>query len=344
MTKSLLICTSSMMAIVFGAASPVLAQNHAQQMHRAPLKVNPCLLGSGASGQCSGAMQVTESVQITTSGEVSSGDDQINSQYAQYAAPVANGTCTQAIVQRVPCDGQWAYTSGQSNYAAPVIYSAPQSGTHLQHQVPHGGNYASAPLHQVPAYGYNDGHPSHSEHMNGNTGHYTNGNGNNGGMANSVSVYGNNANGYNSYSTNNSYGNAVYGNTVYTDTGYVVSPAAPNYGPGYAPNGYAPNGYAPIGTAPNGYAPNGMMPLVPGIYAQYPSMPSTGISPSFFYGGTSNGVGFNMQTGYSGGGSSYYSGGSRFSGIAGRTRLTPPGQRTGPNPPPQPPPPPPPPN
>ncbi len=68
-------------------------------------------------------------------------------------------------------------------------------------------------------------------------------------------------------------------------------------------------------------------------------IPSGAIPKSFYFGAIASGVGFPTQTGYLGGGSVYYGGGSRFSGVVGRspTPLIPPGNGKGKAPPPPPP-------
>ncbi|MEK7660657.1 MAG: hypothetical protein AAB680_01285 [Pseudomonadota bacterium] len=107
----------------------------------------------------------------------------------------------------------------------------------------------------------------------------------------------------------------------------MYAPATPpvTYAPPPPPMMYAPQQPAMYAPAPAYYMP--------------PPQQLAQISPSFFYGGMNNGVGYNMMTGYGGGGAIFVGGGSRFSGVVGRspTPLVPPSRR-------QPPPPPPPPN
>lgn len=112
---------------------------------------------------------------------------------------------------------------------------------------------------------------------------------------------------------------------------YAPVPPPITYAPPPPPIMYAPQ------PAPMMYAP----PQAPTYYMPPPQQLAQ-ISPSFFYGGMNNGVGYNLMTGYSSGGAIFVGGGSRFSGVRERspTPLVPPGRRQPPpphNPPPPPP-------
>lgn len=117
------------------------------------------------------------------------------------------------------------------------------------------------------------------------------------------------------------------------------APLAPP--PGYYYPAIAPNPYAPVNTTIVAPYPAPMpVPMPVPCYDPRPvAQIAPPISSSFFMGAVSNGVGYPMVTQYGGGGGIYMSGGSRFSGVVGRspTPLIPPGPKP-PGPPPAPPP------
>lgn len=117
------------------------------------------------------------------------------------------------------------------------------------------------------------------------------------------------------------------------------APLAPP--PGYYYPAIAPNPYAPVNTTIVAPYPTPMpVPMPVPCYDPRPvAQIAPPISSSFFMGAVSNGVGYPMVTQYGGGGGMYMSGGSRFSGVVGRspTPLVPPGPKP-PGPPPAPPP------
>lgn len=383
MTKNILVCTSSMMAIVFGAAGSAAAQNHVQhnQMNNAA-----CVLGSGNAGTCSGPMRVVEEIQIQTTGAPVSYSAPSNTQMRT--------SCDTSIAQRVPCDGQWVrsnagshsniahahhnhsasgahphggsghathgggvYNNG-SSHGGSVAYNGAGYGSNGYGNAGYGnnsGNYATGPLKSIPT-GYEGNMGSGAAYIQG---------GPSGNYALNGAGYGS---GYGSsyYSSGSASGSSYSSSSVSTntsDTGYFVAgqPGAPVYS---APAPSMPMQPMPMQSAPAYAAPSYQSPMQPmPMYPNTPSytssgystssyttygapnnyvnapMPIDGISPVFFYGGNMGGVGANVHGGYGGGGGSYYSGGSRFSGIANYTRLTPPGPKGRPNPPPPPPPP-----
>lgn len=353
-TKNAALTGASVLAVLFASATPAFAGGNSHNHNSA--NANPCVLGSGAQGQCSGAMRVTEQVMITSNAPVQempvqavqAQDYSYQSNYqnqVEYvngpAAAAPAHSCAQMVVQRVPCNGQWATVGNSTVTMAPAAVSyaptyAQQHSGHMQHNVPHGYARNSAPIAEVPHAHYNNGHPSHSEHMNGNhqhNSHQHNGHQNGGHMQSGHMQYNH---GSNAVVTNNYAPNFVPAAPSFVPASPMVTEyPVTTYNP--APTGYAPNNYVPSmpqmmpQMMPTGYAPNN--------YAPAP-MVLNGLPGSFFYGGITNGAGFNMQTGYGGGGSFYSSGGSRFSGINGGR---PPSSRvppSSPNPPPPPPPPP----
>ena len=349
MTRNLLVCTSSMMAIVFGAAGSAAAQNHAQHNNMGNAA---CVLGSGNSGNCSGAVRVVEQIQIQSTGAPSA-----------YRGPVTEvinapvSSCAGAIAQKVPCDGQWVRSGENTNAYSGHSHSHHGSANGAHHSSSHAvsyvsgydsgngaavmhnssGNYATGPLHSIPR-GFSGEQNGHSVYNQNGPAQYGSG---------MDSQYGKSAYSSSSYSTSS------------TDTGYYIAGQAPtpvtsgiaNLTSSYGSSGYnAPMYSAPVSSGPNYGAPVYNAPVynrpiyaapvysAPVSYSPAP-MPIDGISPVFFYGGNMSGVGANVHGGYGGGGGSYFSGGSRFSGIANYTRLTPPGPKSRPNPPPPPPPP-----
>lgn len=274
MTRLLVIASAAALAMM---ATPALAQHHQAYQPAAPtVGANPCLLGSGAPGQCLGPVQITEQVLVTSaaSSAQSSSSQSSSSQSSSSLASSSTGGSFQSGAVQSGMVTQPGYT--QSSYA--------QSG-YTQSAVTRTGTMQSGTLQMAHA-------PSMQHHA----------------ETGPVAVTGG--------LTPPPAGGCIpaqaarmvrcEGNWVYSQPQAAPAPVpVPVYLPAPAP---AP-AYVPAPVAVAGIAP-GSLPL------------------SFFVGGANNGVGFNVEQTYYGGGGGYViqTGGTRFSGVRERspTPLTPP--------------------
>ncbi|MCU0883169.1 MAG: hypothetical protein MUF14_10940 [Hyphomonadaceae bacterium] len=146
MTRLLGIASAAALAML---ATPALAQHHTMGPQG---PANPCLLGSGAPGQCMGPVQITEQVIVTTpgggaqAGMMQSGSVQMahvghsahHGTRAPVMAPPAAGGCVPSqAAQMVRCEGNWVY-SQPPVAAAPVyvpveapVYAPPPAPVHV---------------------------------------------------------------------------------------------------------------------------------------------------------------------------------------------------------------------
>jgi len=230
------------------------------------IHANPCVLGSGAEANCTGAIRVTDNIEITSAGVAVSDEAQSTANYVQFNNVYSGGQNS-------------SYASHQSS-ASSYSYSTENGNNQEFHsQAPRGVPVGVRRIEVRTT----DGHQSNA-------------------------------------SVNESCSAAIAQRVPCNGQWVVVGDMAPPVALPPPPMTYAP----------------------PPTYYMPPPQQLAQISPMFFYGGMNNGVGYNMMTGYGGGGAIFVGGGSRFSGVRERspTPLVPPVRRQPPpphNPPPPPP-------
>ena len=138
MTRLLGIVSAAALAML---ATPALAQQHHQPMGQGTHAggANPCLLGSGAPGQCAGPVQVTERVLITSAASSTMQSGYVQTAHAghgaHHGAPVpvmvapvmaaqpanaAPGGCVPVQATRmIRCEGNWVYSQPHAVAVAP---------------------------------------------------------------------------------------------------------------------------------------------------------------------------------------------------------------------------------
>lgn len=350
MSRSKVLLSGSVFALSMGIAGFANAQDG-------------CTMGGNVPFHCNGAVKIVENIEVNTTGPIA------NVQSGAHYMPQVQSSSNNCVMNPLaPCSNAWVEMGGNST----------MNGAYYQMNGANGAMYSSTQDAQVYAsseanvetqyssaqYSYNGGEAYSAPNANiviseVNSANYSNGANYSFGNESAVQYY-----------TGGQMENSLTAPQQYLGVGPVPAkvPQVPvNYYGGVAQqipqnvpysqnSGYAPY---PMNNGPqytsssntsgqysysNGVIPNAPMGYYPSNNPNYAMMIGrTGIMPgalpqSFFYGGIANGVGYPTQIGYLGGGSAYYSGGSRFSGVVGRspTPLIPPHGK--PNPPPPPPP------